>query len=542
MKAWDDPMKRTLTGMLTAQAERIPDRVALTMLGEHITYESLLARTNSVARGLRELGIGRGDVVAVLAENSAFHVYVEFATARLAAIEVMINTAYRGEFLAHQLNDSGAKVIVVDPELLGTVLAIVGRVPSIKAIAVLGDVARTSEQGIEIIPAMTLRNQPEDPLTDLADPLWTDPCTIVYTSGTTGPSKGALLSQSYLCTHAELESSAWYRGPNDVFYSCGPLFHLAAKGVGVLGSISRGVRCVQDDRFSVSGFWSRVREENCNATLMLGSMIMLLWGKEPTPDEGIDTIVAVPCPPSLQDAMAQRWKCSFQSVYGLSEAAPVTASGPDIPLKPGSAGKVATKYYDVRIFDEDDREVAPGEVGEIVVRPRRAHVMFEGYYRNPEATAERFRNLWFHTGDLGRIDEEGYFFFVDRKKDYLRRRGENISSFEVEAAIARHPAVVEAAVVGVQSELTEEEVKAFVVLKPGYEITHEQLIQHCVDNMPYFAVPRFIEFVDDLPRTPSGKVEKHKLRVPGAAGAWDREAAGIVLSGKKARRSLGARS
>ncbi|MGE3326214.1 MAG: AMP-binding protein [Acidimicrobiia bacterium] len=522
--------------MLAGQADRVPDRVALTIMGEHITYEGLVARSNGVARGLIELGVGRGDVVAVLAENSAEHVYLQFGVARIGAIEVMINTAYRGEFLAHQLRDSGAKVVLVDEHLLPQALPIVGQVPSLTTVVVLGSNGGLTREGqAHVVDVEVLHAHSGSALLDVEDPTWTDPCTIVYTSGTTGPSKGALMSQNYMCTLAELESSIWYRDENDAFYSCGPLFHLAAKAVGVLGSIYRGVRCVQDERFSSSMFWRRIREEECTATLMLGSMIMLLWGRDPSPEEGIDTVFAVPCPQALQSAMEERWRCTFESAYGLSEAAPVTTSGPDIPLRPGSAGKVATKYYDVRIFDNDDREVEPGEVGEIVIRPRRPHVIFEGYYNNPAATLERWRNLWFHTGDLGRIDGDGYFFFVDRKKDYLRRRGENISSYEVEEAMARHPDVLEAAVVGVQSELTEEDVKAVVVLRQGASVTKEELIQHCIESMPYFAVPRYLEVVDDLPRTPSGKVEKHKLRSGGTADSWDREAAGIVLSGKRQR-------
>jgi len=231
--------------------------------------------------------------------------------------------------------------------------------------------------------------------------------------------------------------------------------------------------------------------------------------------------------------MAARWGCKFESNYGLSEAAPVTRSGPDIALRPGSSGKIVSEWFDLRIVDDDDIEVPVGGVGEVVIRPRAPHVMFDGYYRNPEATVEKYRNLWFHTGDLGRLDEDGYFYFVDRKDDYLRRRGENISSFEVEAAIVRHPDVIEAAVVGVDSQMLEQEVKAVVVVRPGAALDAEQIARFCIDAVPYFAVPRYIELLDDLPRTPSGKVEKHKLRAQGTRSSWDREAAGIVLSGKR---------
>jgi crotonobetaine/carnitine-CoA ligase len=247
----------------------------------------------------------------------------------------------------------------------------------------------------------------------------------------------------------------------------------------------------------------------------------------------VSVVFALPIPGELQHEMERRWGCTFVTVYGLSEAAPVTKSDPSEPLRPGSAGKVNSDYYDVRIFDEYDREVPTGTVGEVVIRPKRPHIMFEGYYRNPAATLAAFRNLWFHSGDLGRFDGDGYFYFVDREKDYLRRRGENISSFEVEAAIRLLDDVVDAAVVGVSSRLTEQEVKAVVAVKPGITIPPEDFISHCIEHLPYFAVPRYVQFVTDLPRTPSGKIEKFKLRAQGTTGCWDREAAGIVLSGRR---------
>jgi carnitine-CoA ligase len=530
-----DILKQTLTGMLIEQAQRHPAKVAVTIVGENVSYADLVERSDAMARGLRSLGVRRGDAVASLAENSADQILLEFACARLGAVEVMLNTAYRGSFLTHQLRVSEPRLIVVDEHLLPTVLEVIGDVPSIRHVVVRGDLAAVPDLGqVAAVDIAELHAHSRAPIADLADPVWTDPATIQFTSGTTGPSKGAVLSQNYLCSFAKIESSIWYRGPEDAFYSCGPLFHLAAKGICVLGSIYRGVRCVQDERFSVSAYWSRVQEENCNATLMLGSMAMLLWTREPSPDEAIDTVVCIPAPPpALQQTMAERWGCAFQSNYGLSEAAPVTRSGPDIPLRPGSSGKILSEYFDLRIFDDDDVEVPAGTVGEVVIRPLAPHVMFDGYYRNAEATMEKYRNLWFHTGDLARVDEEDYFYFVDRKDDYLRRRGENISSYEVEAAIARHPDVLEAAVVGVASELLEDEVKAVVAVRPGSRLQPEELVRFCIDVLPYFAVPRYIELVEDLPRTPSGKVQKHRLRTAGTSESWDREKAGIVLSGKR---------
>lgn len=537
--SWLQPHPQTLTGMLRSQAELAPERVAITMAGEDFTYGQLLCRSNSIARGLIDLGINRGDVLAIFAENTITHLHAEFAAARIGAIEVMINTAFKGSFLAHQLRDSGAKLVIVSPALLETLLEIMPLISTVTSIVVLGacqDIKPVSAD-VPILGLAALADHASSDLSQLRDPLSTDPCSIVYTSGTTGPSKGVLLTQNYLCLFAELHSSLWCRGPEDVFYSVGPLYHLGAKGVACLGSIYRGVRCVQDERFSASNFWARIRAERCNATMMLGSVAMLLWGREPAADEGIATVYINPMPVKLLSAMQARWSCRFESAYGLSEAAPVIHTGPGVPLRPGSSGKVDHRHFDVRIFDDDDKELAAGDVGEIVIRPKRPHSIFEGYYRNPAATLAQLRNCWFHTGDLGRFDAEGHFYFVDRKKDYLRRRGENISSFEVEAAITSHPSVVEAAVVAVSCELGEDEIKVVVMVRKGCALSNEALTAYCIEKMPYFAVPRYIEFVDDLPRTPSGKVEKHKLRAQGLGNAWDREQAGIVLSGKRRTRS-----
>jgi crotonobetaine/carnitine-CoA ligase len=528
---------RTLTGMLLHQAERSGDKVALTIVGEDLTYADLVARSSSVSRGLMELGIGRGDVVAVLTENCADQVLIQFATARLRAIEVMLNTAYKGDFLSHQLRMSGAKVIVVDEALVENLVEVLDLLPELEHVVVRGGTPSLDLPDRLHLSHVSALHGYDTTALPLEDPLWSDPSTITFTSGTTGPSKGATMTQNYMCNFAEIEASIWYRTPEDTFYSCGPLFHLAAKGIGVLGAMRRGVRCVQDERLSVSTFWKRIREENCNATLMLGSVAMLLWTLEPSDDEGVDTIVGVPAPPvSLQPAMEERWRCKFESVYGMTEAAPLSVTGPETPLRPGSSGAIVREYFDVRIFDDNDFELPRGEIGEVVVRPMQPHSIFEGYYREPEATSAKFRNLWFHTGDLGRIDEDDYFYFEDRKDDYLRRRGENISSYEVETAIVKHPGVLQVGVVGVESEMAEQEVKASVVLRPGVTLDEVDLIDHCIRSMPYFAVPRYVEYLTTLPFTPSGKMQKEKLRATGTVGCWDREAAGIRLSGKNQTR------
>jgi crotonobetaine/carnitine-CoA ligase len=217
-------------------------------------------------------------------------------------------------------------------------------------------------------------------------------------------------------------------------------------------------------------------------------------------------------------------------MYGMTEAFPITVLGVGDDCAPGSAG-VPTASWDLRLVDDDDEDVAPGAVGEIVVRPRSPHVMFEGYFHRPEATVSQLRNLWFHTGDLARRDDDGNLWFVDRKKDSVRRRGENISSFEVEAVVMSHPAVAAAAMIGVPSPLGEEDVKVCVVPAEGATLRPEDLLDHLVPRLPYFAVPRYVELVEDLPRNATGRVLKYELRKnPLTSTTWDREAAGYSVS------------
>ena len=536
---WKEARPHTLTGILDQRALAHPDRTALTMQGQNLSYANLVARANAHARGLIRLGVRKGDVVAMLCENCIAQVYTEFATARIGAIEVMLNTGLKGTFLAHQLRDSGAKIIIVERALLPHVLAILSEVPSLESIVLLDNESYRGQAPSRAVPILAfdvLDHHSESDLSGVEPPQWTDACAIVYTSGTTGLSKGVQLSNNYICLFAELESRLWYRDKDDVFYSTGPLFHLAGKGIGVLGSIYRGVRCVQEERFSASTFWRRVREEKATATVMLGSIAMLLWGRERTNDEGIRTVVGIPIPADLHRPMEQRWGCTFESAYGLSECAPVVCTGPASPMKPGSAGRVCSDYYDVRVFDENDCELPVGQVGEVVVRQLRPYSMLDAYWKNPEATLTAMRNQWFHTGDLGRFDAEGYFYFVDRGKDYMRRRGENISSFEVESGLVRHPAILDSAVVSTASEVGEDEIKAFITLRPGMSVDFLELVAFCVEHMPYYTVPRYFKILDELPRTPSGKVQKGPLRDRPNAECWDRERdGGIILSGKRAK-------
>jgi crotonobetaine/carnitine-CoA ligase len=291
--------------------------------------------------------------------------------------------------------------------------------------------------------------------------------------------------------------------------------------------MTAGAAGALDQRFSVTHFWDRVNHYGGTQLAILGSMLVMLWNRPQTPEDFNNpgrVMMCVPVPPDIHRKFEERFGVRLVVAYGLSEAVPVLVSSWDDPPPPGSAGK-ANPLFDVKLFDDEEREVPVGEVGEIACRPLEPHVMFEGYYENPAATVSVWRNMWFHTGDLGRMDEQGFIYFLDRKKDYLRRRGENISSFEVEQTIMAHPAIAEAAVHAVPSEFAEDDVKACILLKDSAEVGYREIMDHCVQNIPYFAVPRYIEILDDFPRNPAGKVLKYVLRERGVTEAtWDQEA------------------
>jgi crotonobetaine/carnitine-CoA ligase len=262
-------------------------------------------------------------------------------------------------------------------------------------------------------------------------------------------------------------------------------------------------------------------------------MVMMLWGLPPDPADAelpIRLLAAAPIPLELHRPIEERYGCRIVTGYGMTEAFPLAIQGVDTTSVPGSVGRPSPNF-EVRLVDDDDREVGPGESGEIVCRPRLPHCMFEGYHGRPEATLAQLTNLWFHTGDLGRFDADGNLFFVDRKKDAIRRRGENISSFEVERAVLGHPAVAACAALAVPSPLGEDDVKVCVVVKPDAELGAAELLDHCVATMPYFAVPRYVEFVSALPLNAVGRVQKFRLREqPVNDATWDREAAGYVVA------------
>jgi crotonobetaine/carnitine-CoA ligase len=323
---------------------------------------------------------------------------------------------------------------------------------------------------------------------------------------------------------------------DDVLYTCLPLFHGNALWYTVYSALWAEASVALSPGFSASRFWEEIRRSGATVFNALGAMANIIWQlprSEADRQHQVRSAMLVPLSRSLVDGFTERYGIAVTSVFAMTENCAVTVFGPDDPTeKVPSAGRVRD-YMSVRIESETTGEaLPPGEVGEICIRPTEPGSVMLGYYKMAEATEVAWAGGWFHTGDRGHLDSDGYLFFSDRKKEAIRRRGENISAYEVEMVLSRHPDVVEAAAVPVPSELGEDEVMAYLVAAPGVELSYRGVIEFCVENMAYYMVPRYLQVVDELPKTPSEKIEKYKLKQDAASNLdqlWDREKAGVVV-------------
>jgi len=494
---------KTLPAIVHARAQQEPDRPLVRFEDDVLTGAQLHENALKVAQALTALGLKPGDKAALMLDNGREAIEAWFGMTYAGIVEVPINTAFKGDLLTYMLTQAECRAIITKPEF-------VERIEVDIQVLVVGE---SYDEALANAPATPTGHTPHP----------NDPSVILFTSGTTGPSKGVVLSHNAnfrLCRNV-CEIMAYER--DEVLFTAFPLFHVNAKYTTVLPALYVGGEVVMRPRFSASRFWDICRVEGVTAFNFMGALLMMLHKQPPKPqdrDHKVAKAYGAPAPVTIFDAFQERFGVRLVEVYGSTELG--TATGNTVhESKVGSCG-VPAPHYEVEIHDEHDNLVPPGTEGEICVRPKEPDVMIQEYYRMPEATLKAFRNLWFHTGDRGRMDEDGRFYFVDRMKDAIRRRGENISSWEVEKSIDAHEAVQEAAVIGVPSELTEEEVLAVVVLKPGRALTPQALLDHCQDRMAHFAVPRYVRFADELPKNQSQRIEKFRLRELGVTGAWDR--------------------
>ena len=528
---WFDPKmpdrsRCVLSPMLARAAALRPHRCfALFDNGEHLSYAQLDQRVRERAAALQELGLQRGQRLLVWLPNGQDMLLSWFAANVLGAVFVPINPAYRGELLAHVVNQSGASLMVAHgvllPYLTGLSLTQLNKV-----IAVGAEASSAELENVAVLDAGVLTGDAAA-LQVVDDLMPWDVQSIIYTSGTTGPSKGVLSSYFHLYTAATLIFG--HIGVDDRIFVNGPMFHLSGT-CSVYAALLRGASVVITDGFSIDSFWAHIRRSGATVTSgLLGSMAPAL-SKASDPEDRDNPLRMTHFYPVSDTTIefADTFGFDYFSGFGMTELPLPLVTELNTRVK-GSCG-LPRSGVEVRLVDENDCEVPSGQVGELIARCHHPWSLMLGYDGMPEATLRAIRNGWFHTGDLFRQDEQGNFFFVDRLKDVIRRRGENISSQEVESAVYGFDAVADAAAVGVPGELGEDEVLLVVSAKPGAEIEPQALFDYLRGVLAHFMLPRYIRVLADLPKTPTGKVRKQQLKAQGLEeGVWDREAAGITV-------------
>lgn len=510
--------------LIELRARECPDRIyAVFDGGETWTYRQLREQVLPVARGLQQIGVCQGDRVLVWLPTGATCLKVWFAINYLGATFVPINTAYKGRLLEHVVRNCGARVGVIHAELAER-LNDIDRSNLDTLVCLLGDPAPV--QGCVIHGADVLEGDPAglEPPGRPIEP-W-DEQTIIFTSGTTGASKGVMMSYVHMLSTGE---GFWYLDETDRMLVNLPMFHIGGT-IFCHVALARGGSIAMVESFQTDRFWSVIRTLGVTYMYLLGVMAAFVMKREETGDEKGTTLRHFGAIPLSEEAIAfgERYGCTAYSVFNMTEiSCPlVTEANPKVP---NTCGRPRPGVQ-VRIVDENDCEVPQGTAGELIVRTDRPWAMNSGYNGDAEATARAWRNGWFHTGDGFRQDEDGNFFFVDRIKDAIRRRGENISSMEVEADVLLHPAIREAAAVAVRSDVSEDEVLIAVSFAPGRSVEPGELIEFLRPRMPHFMIPRYVRIMDSLPRTPTQKVQKHLVRVEGITpDTWDREKSGIVI-------------
>lgn len=517
--------ERNMAAVMRAGVERFSRKIAVRDLERRLTYGQLMQEALKVAGGVATLGVERQQPVLVMLGNHLDMVSCVVALGMSARIQVPVNAAYRGTILTHVINNSCARVMIIEASHCERVAEIADSLTALEVMVVRGDLgdARLPVGRFRVVKFSEL----EGGAAPIADPAPGDVVGIMYTSGTSGLSKGALVSQAQAYGYASPTVLAGAVGidERDVLLIVLPLFHVAGQWAGLYNALIAGATAVIVPQFSASSFWRQVREFNCTYVGALGTIAEFLLEQPPSPDDknhSLRKFGMSPVIPRVQQFMDRFGIDAVSTGYGSTEIGCVS-SAPFGSAMPGEAGWVR-EGYEVRLVDGQDLEVAHGEAGEIVVRQKEPWCVFLGYHGMAEATVTAWRNLWFHTGDRGRFAADGQLVFLDRNNDAIRRRGENISSFEVEREIREHPAILEAAAVAVKG-CVDDEIKACVVLRHGARLQPAELRTHLEGRLPRFMVPRYIEVLAELPKTPTEKVRKNVLRESGVSSkTWDADA------------------
>ncbi len=497
---------RTIGQILSDRARETPDYLYARFGEQAIDFATLNARANRFANALVEAGIGPDDRVALMLPNHPDYFTAFLALLKLGVCQVPVNVHLKGEGLAYLLGHAAPRAVILDERYADAMLPVLRaqRPPLVvwRGAAVAVDGTRC----VDFDALAGHANGAEPPFAGRPDTM----VSIMYTSGTTGLPKGVMVTDRMLRVAARASARLAEIRPGDVFHVWEPLYHIGGVEVMVL-ALMEPVTLAMVERFSVSQFWSQVRHYGCTHIHFLGGVLAMLLKEPPRPtdrDHKVRIAWGGGCPVTVWRAFEQRFGVQIRECYGMTECSSFTTQ--NLTDKLGSVGR-PLPFFEVRIADENGGPLGPNQRGEIWVKEKVPGLITPGYFRNPEATAAATREGWFLTGDLGYFDEEGDYFYAGRKKDSIRRRGENIASYEVERLINEHPAVAESGIVGVGNELGDEDIKAFLRLKPGARLDPLDFIKWCEARMAYFQVPRFVAFIDAFPKTPSERIRKDAL-------------------------------
>lgn len=495
---------------------------------------------NKIANGLIKLGIEKGEKVAVYMPNSDDYVITWFGILKMGAVMVPINTAYKMDFLQYIIDSSDSKVLFIAEEYLERMHPIAKRIPQLKHVIVW---TRTGSEKYEkhgfdfkkmiSYTKFVKAQKSSEPKVEIT---FMDHARLMYTSGTTGRSKGVVRPCAADYSSAYNYCQIMDVGPDDVCFTCLPLFHSNAMVMSVYPALIKGAKSVVEEKYSASHFWNWIKDHGVTKFNIVGTMSYFMWNTPPVPEEKqhkAKLVLGSPAPHDIIKEFMKRFNIKFMEGYGLTEIGQCTWMRPGEPFRVGSCGKEAPGYEIIIADPETDEELPRGQVGEIIVRPRTPNIMLHYYNKMYEKSVQDFRNFWFHTGDAGRMDKDDYIYFVDRVKDYIRRRGENISSFELEKIISSYPDIKESAAVAVKEErgkYAEDEVMIVIVAEKGKKVDPIKLMKFLEPRMPYFMIPRFVRFEKSLPKTETQRVQKNKLREKGVTkDTWDREKAGYKI-------------
>jgi carnitine-CoA ligase len=508
----------SLADELRRAAAQAPRRPFIRMAGGEWTYGQIDRQSDALAAGLYAQGVRQGHNVSLMLPNCIEFALAWFALAKLGAVCAPLNTAFRGQTLTHAIDLVESRLLIVHASLRAQLAEVREGLATVRKLVVVGEPGdATALPWADLLRPQRVKPEfPAIPFTSL--------CLLLYTSGTTGRSKAAMISHRFVLRQAQGVIEGLELRADDVLYCPYPMFHLDAAVMTIAPALLlRGVAAI-GERFSVSRYWDEVRTLQATVFDFMGATLTMLWKQPPSPTDRAHRARlgwGVPLP-EWAPQFEERFGCALVELYGSTEVGGIIYTPQNEPRRAGSCGKPLGPW-EIGLLDEQGFEVPAGVPGELVVRSLEPSVLMDGYWGMPQATLEAFRDQWFHTGDMLRRDADGWLYFVGRRKDFVRRRGENISAAEVEMEIELHPDVLECAVVGVPSELTEEEVLACVVPRPGAALTPKALAEWCGRRMAPFMVPRYLRLLATLPKTPTDKVEKFRLREQGAAHAWDRD-------------------